>query len=458
MADILISAFALGPLSIEVRDAAGRRIDRAATLSSSRTETTIRNVEPGEYTVIATRPSGEQLVEQVDVKAGRTRAVLHAEGPSPHEFMTEATDLGLLRTSFPTTVLREGEQRPAAFIAGQAGQNLFALQAASSVARTSIGLGPIQAGADASLSTRSTSLTIVHWMHGENGWERHQPINQALNEGRQFLQLRFDGQPEVRAVGLLDEGGYGPIVVVPPFLAGVDVTFLAEGVGMSTDGARVENPSAVRTPVALSVPRDPVLADLLVALNAPAMQQADALWNDASSATGATPDYALDLLLEKRRDPAAAALGALFLARFDPKRVPFAWLRNLSNWFPHIADGAMLLAWFSMTRNEDPSLRQADIRDLVRQARKRPCLLFARTRSMLVQAARLHGPYTRTRKVDITSPRHPRPGDFLDFAADAGGLESFWGSSPVRPGRTALETRSRNWESKVMLIDGEFRY
>jgi hypothetical protein len=44
------------------------------------------------------------------------------------------------------------------------------------------------------------------------------------------------------AVGLLDESGFGPIVMTPKFHDGLDITFLAEGV-CSWAAARYANPS-----------------------------------------------------------------------------------------------------------------------------------------------------------------------------------------------------------------------
>jgi hypothetical protein len=60
--------------------------------------------------------------------------------------------------------------------------------------------------------------------------------------------------------------------------------------------------------------------------------------------------------------------------------------------------------------------------------------LFSRTRYQLAQLAWRYGPYPRARQEEVVTPRRARPGDFLDFAAEAGGLEAFWGYSPTRPG------------------------
>lgn len=459
MASIDISAFELGPLSLEVRDERGQKIGRPAFLSSGNRSTVIEDVAPGTYTVIATRPSGDQITQTVVVRGGRAEARLTPDGPSPHEFMSEATSRGMLMSSNLPTFTLATAVGPFVRLAGAAGQNLAALKAFPLTASTTAGLFPRAFDNSVPPSTRIGSLTIVHWQWGDGAWSRLQPDQESLNRSDEYLQIKFaPGATKVRAIGLLDEVGYGPIAIVPPFRQGIDVTFLASGVSTPTQGARIDNPSAVRTPVALAVPRDPVIADLLVALNAPAMQQADALWNDTIRAKHAPDEHALEYLQFKYEDPAAAALGALFLARFQPKRIPVSWLANLARIEPNVADGALLLAWLTMSRGEAANIAPAQIRALVRDAARRPCLMFARTRSMLVQAARLYGPYTRTRKVETETPRHPRPGDFLDFAADAGGLECFWGSSPVRPGTTAIETRSRNWETKLMLLDGQFRY
>ena len=71
---------------------------------------------------------------------------------------------------------------------------------------------------------------------------------------------------------------------------------------------------------------------------------------------------------------------------------------------------------------------------MLRRASKCRCAYFSRTRFQLAKLSYSYGPTPRARQEEVEAPRRPRTGDYLDFAADAGGLEAFWGHSPTRPG------------------------
>ena len=146
-----------------------------------------------------------------------------------------------------------------------------------------------------------------------------------------------------RAIGLLNERGHGPIVVVPPFAEGSRITFLADGVTAETAGDRVMNPSAVRVPVAIALPRSQVLADLLSALASASFAGAESIWEQQAQSSG-SDDQAFEVLNRKGEDPAAAVLAAHFLGRFAPRRTPVRWLHNLQSLLPDVADTYFLLA------------------------------------------------------------------------------------------------------------------
>lgn len=460
----------LGPLTIEVLDERGKSLVAPMLMSSSQSILEIRDLPQGNLTIVATRPSGEQLLSPIAANEANVNAYLEVPGRSPHEFMSEATSLGLVRPRPPETVSEYLGLAPdrlssllISTVGGTAGRNLVALGASPVFASRSV------AAFDGGLFPKSEPPayeavpdyhTLASWEWSDGRWRRTPLPHQNLNAGSAYLQLRLWGTETPMALGLLDGLGYGPIVIVPPFRQGIDITFLAEGLQSAVFGRRVDNPSAVRTPVALAVPLDRSLADLLVALSSPAMPQASQLWDQVAASHGSPADSAHAFLVDKYKDPTAATLGALFLARFVPGRVPAEWLRNLDGVAGNVADNAYLLAWAAMTRPSDRPANAAAIQDLIRTAQKRPLLYFSRTRAQLVQAARLYGPWTRSRRLELTSPRHPRQGDFLDYAADAGGLEAFWGASPSRPGSMPgdlpSERPQRNDEVRVNLVDGVF--
>src|SRR5262249_16647122 len=165
--------------------------------------------------------------------------------------------------------------------------------------------------------------------------------------GPDYLQLSVENDTgaQARAFGLLDDVGFGPIVIAPLFRQGLSITFLADGVKAEDSAARVANPSAGRVPVAVAVPRDANLGDILSGLAAASLPGAQQLWTQGVEQRYGSTDRAFDVLVHKYRDPAAAVLGAHFLARFKPTMAPVSWLENLSRLLPHIADPPTLLAW-----------------------------------------------------------------------------------------------------------------
>jgi hypothetical protein len=294
-------------------------------------------------------------------------------------------------------------------------------------------------------------LGIHIWSRGSTS----SPPRPKWNLSPDYLQLAFEPGPadDVRAIGLLDPSGIGPIVIVPSFAGGLDLTFIARGIASIGSAKRVTNPSAARVPVAIATPRDPRLADLLAALAAPVMPGASELW-----VPGGDPNQsraALEVLLEKMRDPIGAIIAGLFLARFEPKSAPLAWLRRLADiTAPYAADGLILLARH-LIRYGDPNIPspRAEIERILHAAAKSWCL-FGSSRAQLVQSRQLLG-LAGSAASGGTETASPAPGTYLDLAADAGGLEAFWGGGPESPGRALRDGRPAA-SFKIVLRDTHF--
>jgi hypothetical protein len=187
------------------------------------------------------------------------------------------------------------------------------------------------------------------------------------------------------------------------------------------------NPSGVRVPVAIALPRSQVLADLLSALASASFAGAESIWDQQSQLSG-SDDQAFEVLTRKGEDPAAAVLAAHFLGRFAPRRTPLRWLHNLQSLLPEVADTYFLLAARMMA--DELNASRPEIEQLLQSAEAAPVCLFSRTRALLTQALRL-------RKLPVlreAPDARAKPGDFLNVAADAGGLEAFWGMGPDQPG------------------------
>lgn len=449
MADLIVeTANNFGPLSVEIVAVGGDgREQSPVLLSSAQPKARIQGLGPGDYAVIGTRPTGERLVERVRLTSPETLVVFATKGRSPHEFLGAAASRGLV----PSVPLNSPHQEGSSIrdmpkfglekifgAAGIAGRALEALSASS------VSTGFHDLFADAGRSAGHINLAalmprwlVLHqWIWSGGRWQSaDQQFRIELRPD--YLQLFLDplAPSDIRAYALLDEAGFGPVVIAPIFRLGLNITFLADGLRAEDAAERVTNPSAVRVPVAVAVPADPTLADLLSGLASGSLPGAEQLWVQSAQQSFGGVQVALDALLEKLADPAAAVLGAHFLSRFAPDRAPVRWLENLCRILPGVADPALLLAWRLIAEgsSEGRPTSRHNIWDLLLDATERPCTLFARTRALLTQGLRLYAPNSKEATARLRVP--DSPGDFLNFAAEASGLEAFWGSGPQHPGR-----------------------
>lgn len=461
----------LGPLTLQLLTARGRALPSPPMLTSTRRHVTVE-AAVGDYVVIATRTTGQTITADASVKPAGGEARLGEAVASPNEFMSDAAARGFVpgidrtRPQVPPTISLQNRIG----VSGDAGRVISALIAAprtkssfndryefqldtfdpdrlrlpTSLQRswvTNVDVGYpskslVARTLDEDGGARVTPLWICTWTWSEGRWQRDLHTKALVTEdvGPGYLRISFQGgeyprRKPTRAIGLVDPKGYGPIVVVPPFAQGVDVVFLADGLTAARGANRITNPSALRVPVALAIPRDPQLADMLSALDASGVPGATQL---LSADDAASVDNAFEALWRKGEDYAAAALGAHYLLRFMPKRIPLEWLENLMRLRPEVADGPALLAsrMIAVGGKQGAPVAPKVIRDLIREGLSRPVTLFARSRGLLAQGARLYGPRQRARKLVTVRPRRLRSSDFLDVAAGAGGLEAIWGAAP----------------------------
>lgn len=392
----------LGPLSVEIVPEEGDSIEFA--LSSGYRQHKVE-VFPGRYAVIARRPNGEHLRRMVTVSEGRSATVRLADAvpPSPNEFMVPETARG--------EITRGPEYRFGESIGALKGFLGNTLRSVNTTAKRNVN------------EVVERQLTLRVWAQNSD----REPTVQ-WRQGSSFLKLVLT--KDHFAVGLLDEHGFGPIVMVPPFRDPLEVTFLAEGIA-SWAGARYLNPSGQRAPVALATPEEPHIADLLAALGAPSVEQTAAIWeqnwNSLQYIDGPLDSY-----------PGEALLGAHYLLRFLPDKLPLQWADNLGRILPTAADGPVIAAWLRIlstsadVRALSPDIVSKDVQQLLADALTRPKTLFARTRILLANGLRLQPPMTNLSPQVITNQASPN--DFLNYGAHAGGLEAFWGADPSSPG------------------------
>ena len=408
----------LGPLNLQLFRPGGQAASSRVLLSSTKSSATFAGIPPGDYVLVATRPGGEEMIQEVRVaQTDQDVTVMPPTGQrSPSEFLAEAAWRGLV----PTVADSTPRDAPlSSSILPATAPSSFTLQAIHS-SRQRVRTRAL---------VKDQELGIHIWSQRSTS----SPPRYKWNRSPDYLQLAFDPAPadEVHAIGVLDPRGIGPIVIVPSFAGGLDLAFIARGVASICSAKRVSNPSAVRVPVAIATPRDPRLADLLAALAAPVMPGASDLW-----VSGGDPNQsraALEVLLEKGRDPIGAIIAGLFLARFKPKTAPLEWLRRLADiTAPFAADGLILLARHLIRFGDSKICSPRDeIERLLYDAAKSWCL-FGSSRAQLVQSRQLLGLAAAPGGAETASPD---PGTYLDLAADAGGLEAFWGGGPESPGR-----------------------
>jgi hypothetical protein len=389
--------YSLGPLTVEVIGPTGDSTE--FTLTSSHREHQME-VDPGRYAVVARRPNGDRLRRHVSVAPGSPATVHLAEGlgPSPHEFMEPELMRGDIGPSVPV----EGRSalRPKFFGGAVLPQH-------PQEHRLTVRIWP---------EGRAPSRTIAHYLGGT------------------CLKLRIPPGPWL-AVGLMDEDGFGPIVFVPPLRAPVNVTFLSEAVAAKA-AARFLDPSGRRTSVALATPEEAAAADLLAAIGSPIVEDAEAIWQQSA----ASLDAAADFVLGKFSHPGEALLGAHYLLRFLPDRLPLAWADNLSVALPEAVDGPVIAAWLRLLSRADevrklgPEGAAREMLVWLAEACRRKIALYARARFLLVKGLNLYSEAELAKMKIGGDLKQPGPASFLSYGADAGGFEAFWGTGPFSPG------------------------
>ena len=455
------SSPAMGPLEVTVYSNEGEPLE--FTLSSGDTQWS-QEVAPGANTVVARRPDGTKLTRTTLVGAGDSVVDLSILiPPSPNEFMQDEAARGLVSAA-PAAASPRSVSEWALPLGGSLNRALAnAAYSVSDAAPSAPPSSDLSFGADPSNATLRSSLRftfgrrlkLVAWAFRNGAWAPLEALAAQAFPGHgvatspNFLKVLVR-EPWPCALGLLDEEGFGPIVMAPPFLRGVEITFIAKAAYLrAADRRRLGN--GARAPVALVTPQEAAVSDLLSALAGARVDRAADLWSQASSSVAqGMPTIAQEMVMDKATAPSEALLGAHFLLRFLPKQLDTQWADNLSAQLPEVADGPVIAAWARLsnaTQTESVNAVQDDVDRLVRNALRRPVTLFARTRSLLFDA--LHYVGGQLSDEDTTTLR-----GYRRFGADAAGLESFWGASPILPGEGSSQMPSALME--VSLRDGLF--
>ncbi len=400
---------------------------------------------PGRYAIVARRTNGERIVASVAVKgATKVRLADHVAG-SPNEFMLAETmrgDVSGLGRSNDPVASRTALRGYAAESLG----SIIAAPVATSASPTVTSAGPL-------MDSGARRMTLRIW------WKDLKHAVDIVPEiGKRFLKVPIPRG--ATAVGLVDERGFGPIVITPPFArrghaSPLAVTFLAEGVA-SWSISRSGAPSNQRAPVALVSLEDGRMADLLAAIAAPLVENATDLWEQSVGASKAYSETALQALSQKFERPAEAVLAAHYLLRFMPEELPLGWGDNLVRAAGSTSDAPAIGAWLRLLSTADDveklslsAVETAFAELLARAFAGQPW--FAAAHTWMARGLRLESAGIERLRRDATFAAYSR------HAAFAGGLSAFWGRGPGSPGPDLPRPRALYDIVEEVLLDHEFR-
>lgn len=448
------SAGQMGPLEVSVYGPQGETFE--FLLSSGATEHSL-DVSPGRYAVVARRPSGARLRESVEVEPqGATVDLVSLVGSSPNEFMVSETMRGSVTRDKAASLGSPWRSRLGGIAESVLRDAVTQTVRQIAPAIVSGPIGGAAVGAADLLWQRAQPVTwtLRLWALGKKGWKDApegpgSSLAHKADISSEFLKVIVQPRHTPLAIGLVDHHGLGPIVNLPPFAEGIELSFLSRSLSArATD--RTHSVGGLRVPVAILSLQNPAAQDLMAALAEPATPQAETLWSQSSDRLY---EYSgpWEMLIDKFERPAEALLAAHYLLRFLPGRLPIDWADNLCRAMPTAMDGPVIAAWARLhNRPEGISDKDfdKDFKRRIEMALERPVTLFARTRSLLFDALRL-----------IKDPgpllERTQEADYRKYGAEAGGLESFWGGGPASPGKPA-QALGGTILAQVTLVNGAF--
>lgn len=134
------------------------------------------------------------------------------------------------------------------------------------------------------------------------------------------------------------------------------------------------------------------------------------------------------MLYEKKQDPVSAAAGAYLLLKSRRLQERRDWVKNLVNWFPHMADGAIVSAALAL---QSADAKEAEIRAMLNVAVDRGLPIFAMGAAVLVETmAAVHRGKHETRRFHsgyLAAQAYARA------LCSKGAYFSFYGKSPAEP-------------------------
>lgn len=149
---------------------------------------------------------------------------------------------------------------------------------------------------------------------------------------------------------------------------------------------------------------------------------------------------AADLLLyEKKQDPVSAAAGAYVLLKNRRIQHRHDWVANLVEWFPYMADGAIVSAALALQRE---GAKESEVRSLIDLALGRGLPIFAMGASLLVETmAAVHRGKSETKRFHAA---YLAAQAYARARCSGGAYFAFYGKSPAEPSWTPIYGQEGN--------------
>ena len=275
----------------------------------------IDNLKPGPYLVRATLPSGERLAASVSLSPDQTPSA-----PEPEAILISSESPGSgKRMSWPYAASKLSEPSP------------DAREKAVSFGRWEPNQTVLPIPIDAAYSL-SFDLERGAWATASRKFEC--AVNTDFNEASgvsasyRLFNLQAAGSQEWSpcCLQIKTPNGDAQTIVIPP-LNSAELLFLKGDDKMRRAFVRGNNPKA-----------EALLSYMTQGNFSDARRTSEKLLAEASQ-----------MLFGKMEDPASAIIAAYYMLRAGKVTNP-GWLRVLADHFSHIADGAVIYAWYLMRR------------------------------------------------------------------------------------------------------------
>ncbi len=315
--------------------------------------------------VLGKLPNGSSIQQTVELRGDRAEAMLHLGEESPHEWLQWVTPFRSL-----------GHLRSAA-----------------------------ESGAVSNRRIGKVWMTL--WSLRDGRWEAQglRPIERQRDYGIQQLVIDVPRFPQLLQIG--GEEVAWRLVSLPP----------GGPVRVALTRSTAEEGDALDITVGRAEPDNELIMSYLAR---GAVAEADRLaeaWNAA------------DLLLyAKKQDPVSAAAGAYVLLKNRRLQHRRDWVGNLVEWFPYMADGAIVSAALALQR-EDAT--ESEIRSLIDLALGRGLPIFAMGASVLVETmAAVHRGKRETKRFHAA---YLAAQAYARARCSRGAYFAFYGKSPAEP-------------------------